>query len=105
MGRGVPRRVLRVPQLLGALRDHDVDFVVIGGVALAPHGYIRATKDLDIVPAPTSRNLSRLAAALRALEAEADLGDTGADEPPVRLSARALAEGGNWVLADPVRRT
>ncbi len=28
--------------------------VVIGGFALAPHGYVRATKDVDIVPRPNS---------------------------------------------------
>ena len=36
------------------LGEHRVDYVVVGGVAVQAHGYIRATQDLDIVPAPTS---------------------------------------------------
>jgi hypothetical protein len=55
--------------LLAALHDHDVRFVAIGGVAVGAHGFIRATEDLDNVPDPDPRNLSRLIDALTALEA------------------------------------
>jgi hypothetical protein len=55
--------------LVAALSRRDVDYVVVGGVAVGAHGYIRATRDLDIVPDPAPDNLSRLAAALRDLGA------------------------------------
>ena len=55
--------------LLGALVHHEVRFVVIGGVAVAAHGYVRATQDLDVVPDPSVENTRRLATALAALEA------------------------------------
>jgi hypothetical protein len=42
---------LRPLELLGELLRNDVDFVVIGGFSLAAHGVVRATKDVDIVPA------------------------------------------------------
>ena len=47
--------------LLVALTDANVEFVVIGGVAVGVHGFVRATKDLDIVPDPALENLTRLA--------------------------------------------
>ena len=52
--------------LLEALHDRDVEFVVIGGVAVGAHRFIRGTEDLDIVPDPD--NLRRLAQALADLE-------------------------------------
>src|SRR5437773_866032 len=51
---------LRAYQVLATLREHHVEFVVIGGIALAAHGYIRGTKDVDIVPEPSPENLQRL---------------------------------------------
>ncbi len=53
--------------LLAALHEHEVRFVVIGGVAVGAHGYIRATEDLDLVPDPDPANLKLLTAALEAL--------------------------------------
>lgn len=61
--------VLDLRALLQALGDHKVRFVVIGGVAVGAHGYVRSTADLDIVPDPSSENADRLARALAALEA------------------------------------
>jgi hypothetical protein len=55
--------------LADALHRHQVRYVVIGGLAVAAHGYVRATKDLDIVPDPDRDNLRRLANALIDLEA------------------------------------
>jgi len=44
--------MFQADELLLALRHASVRFVVIGGVAVGVHGYVRATKDLDIVPDP-----------------------------------------------------
>jgi hypothetical protein len=55
--------------LLETLNEQGVQFVVIGGVAVGAHGYIRATADLDLVPDPDPENLDRLIAALDSLEA------------------------------------
>lgn len=54
--------------LLEALNELDVRFVVIGGVAVGAHGYVRGTEDLDLVPDPDPGNLARLTEALRKLE-------------------------------------
>jgi hypothetical protein len=54
--------------LLAALHEHEVRFVVIGGVAVGAHGYLRSTEDLDLVPDPDPANLRLLTAALEALD-------------------------------------
>jgi hypothetical protein len=95
-----PRRLpLRAADLLDTLRAHGVEFVVIGGFALAPHGYVRATTDLDVVPDPEPANLGRLAAALRDLRATVDPADLGADELGLVPDEHGLAGGRNWCLA------
>jgi len=55
--------------LLGALIQADVEFVVIGGIALVLHGGLRTTEDLDIVPDPDPANLDRLCELFQAMEA------------------------------------
>lgn len=49
------------------LSDEQVEFVVIGGLAVISHGHVRATIDLDICYARTPENLERLVRALRDL--------------------------------------
>jgi predicted nucleotidyltransferase len=63
-------RSFRPQEILETLAEFGVDFVVVGGVAVQAHGYLRGTGDLDVVPRPTSLNLSRLAEALADLESE-----------------------------------
>jgi|ERR1700727_577774 hypothetical protein len=57
-------------ELLLALTRAQVEFVVIGGVAVAVHGFVRATQDLDIVPARDAENLQRLAQLLEEIDAQ-----------------------------------
>ena len=52
-------------EFLQCLNAHGVEFLVIGGHAVAFHGYPRATADLDVWIAVNPTNASRLAAALR----------------------------------------
>lgn len=54
--------------LLEALNEFTVRFVVIGGVAVGAHGYVRGTEDLDLVPDPDPENLARLTEALETLD-------------------------------------
>lgn len=90
---------LRALELLRTLREHKVEFIVIGGFSLAAHGYVRGTKDVDIVPAPQGENLEGLWSALVELEAEpVEVGDFHAEELPVEFGRDALGLGGNWAL-------
>src|SRR5919197_4554006 len=94
------QRPLRIWELLAALVDGGVDFVVIGGVAVGVHGFERATKDVDIVPAPGLPNLERLYFVLEALDAAyVDVDDFRPEELAYPLSVEGLAQGWNWALA------
>jgi hypothetical protein len=55
--------------LLEALAEHQVDFIVVGGVCAVLHGAPVATFDLDVVHARAPENLGRLLTALHALDA------------------------------------
>jgi predicted nucleotidyltransferase len=99
---------LRLEALLGRLARAEVDFVVVGGVAVAFQGYGRATKDLDITYATDRENLGRLAAVLVA--AHARLRGVAEDVPFVadertlartRLLTLDTDDGGLDLLAQP----
>ena len=51
--------------LLVCLSDAQVEFMVIGGYAVAHHGHVRATKDIDVFVRPTRENAAKV---MRALE-------------------------------------
>jgi predicted nucleotidyltransferase len=53
-------------EFLQCLNEHGVDYMVIGGHAVAYHGYPRATADLDVWVAVSEANASRLVMALTA---------------------------------------
>jgi hypothetical protein len=59
----------RPTALLGLLTHAEIDFVVIGGVAVVVQANPRFTRDLDICYATDSPNLERLGALLVSLEA------------------------------------
>jgi hypothetical protein len=61
--------------LLGALVEHGVNFVLVGGLAAQAHGASRATKDADICPEWSVENLERLARALSDLDARLKIGE------------------------------
>jgi hypothetical protein len=63
-------RLFQPQEILETLVGFGVEFVIVGGVAVQAHGYLRGTGDLDVIPRPSSLNLSRLGEALADLEAE-----------------------------------
>jgi hypothetical protein len=65
----VPERPLRAAAILEKLVRSRVEFVVVGGIAVQTHGYIRSTRDIDIVPSPSPPNAQRLSQVLSALSA------------------------------------
>jgi hypothetical protein len=71
-----PDRLFEADEILVGLADHGVDFVVIGGIAVQTHGYLRGTHDVDVVVRPTALNASRLSEALADLHAELRGGGT-----------------------------
>lgn len=51
-------------RLLILLKEHQVDFVIIGASAFPIHGYVRATLDMDLFIRPDRVNAERALAAL-----------------------------------------
>ena len=81
--------------IISALTDHDLEFVIIGAVALVLHGSARVTRDLDICYSREASQLQRLAKALKPLAprlrgAPADL--------PFTLDVATLRSGLNFTL-------
>jgi len=52
-------------QLLRLLKEHKVDFVIIGATAFPVHGYARATLDIDIFLRPVRTNAEKAWSALK----------------------------------------
>lgn len=63
-------------RVLKAFERVGLDYILIGAVAMAYHGVIRATEDVDVMIAPSPENVARLRAALR----EAFPGDPNIEE-------------------------
>lgn len=80
--------------LLEALQESRVRFVVIGGVAVGAHGYVRGTEDhLDLVPDPDPENLRRLTEALKKMDST--LPTVGERPFDPATDAGVLRRGGN----------
>jgi len=54
-------------ELLGCLNVFEVRYLVVGGHAVAYHGYLRAMKDLDLFIGASLENAGRVVTALRSL--------------------------------------
>jgi predicted nucleotidyltransferase len=77
-------RPLRAGEILRVLAARGVDFVVVGGIAVQTHGYIRATRDLDVISRTSPANVRRMSTALAELEAT----ELGKRAPVVRYGTR-----------------
>ena len=64
--------------LLRLLKEHKVDFVIIGATAFPVHGYARATLDIDIFIRPEKTNTERARNALK--EFGYDISDIGIND-------------------------
>ena len=81
--------------LLRILREHGVDFVVVGGFAGNILGSPLITTDLDVCYARDSANLERIAAALREVHANLRGAPSGL---PFRLDVKTLANQINFTF-------
>jgi predicted nucleotidyltransferase len=85
---------LRLRQLLERLAESEIRFVLVGGLAVNAWGYVRATRDIDLVPDPSQENLERLDLLLKELggkvEVDGRLLDSNAISPFLRTGDRTL---------------
>jgi DNA/RNA-binding domain of Phe-tRNA-synthetase-like protein len=89
--------------LLVTFNAHGVEFLVVGGYALAAHGHVRATKDLDVWVRPEPPNARKALQALAVFGAplhdltEEDLSSPGLifqiGVPPIRIDVITAIDG------------
>ena len=89
--------------LLSTFNANGVEYLVVGAHALAAHGHVRATKDLDVWVRPSAENAPRVLRALKDFGAplfelsEADLLQPGLifqiGVPPVRIDVITAIDG------------
>jgi hypothetical protein len=95
--------------LLAEFNVHDVEFLVVGAHALAAHGHVRATEDLDVWVRPDSENAKKVLAALQAFGAplhdltEKDLSSPGIvfqiGVAPLRIDVLTAIDGVDFAEA------
>lgn len=99
--------------LLSTFNAHGVEYLVVGAHALAAHGHVRATKDLDVWVKPTAANAALVLRALAAFGAPLhDLSVTDLSSPglifqigvaPVRIDIITAIDGVEFSDAWPSR--
>lgn len=80
---------LRLRELLERLLEAKVEFVLVGGLAVNAWGYLRATRDVDIVPDPDTRNLERLSGLLEELGGRVEVEGAPLASSAIRTFLRA----------------
>jgi len=91
----LPAKAPELPELLGPLVRHGVDFVLIGGMAGIARGSTYPSYDLDVAYARDSANVARLVAALE----EIGVRLRGApDDLPFQLESRTIEDGANFTF-------
>jgi hypothetical protein len=100
-------------ELLLAFNAHNVEYLIVGAHALAAHGHVRATKDLDLWVRPETLNAQRVIKALLAFGAplnDLTAADLSKKEtifqiglPPVRIDIITNIDGVEFEEAWPDR--
>jgi hypothetical protein len=67
-------------RILAAFDSHKVDYILVGGMAMAAQGLVRATRDIDVVVSAEANNVDRLKTALRELFNDPAIESIRADE-------------------------
>jgi hypothetical protein len=97
-------------ELLELFNSHNVEYLIVGGYALAFHGAPRFTGDIDLFVKPDAKNARRILAAL----AEFGMGSLDLSEtdftssdniiqlgvPPVRVDIMTSLTGVGWEKAE-----
>ncbi len=87
----------RPDEILEVLERHKVLYVVIGGLAAELRGSPYVTRDVDVTPARTRKNFTKLAAALKELDAKLRIPDM--EEPlAIALDERMFGQGTTWTF-------
>lgn len=67
-------------RILAAFDQRLVDYVLIGGMAMAAQGLVRATRDIDVVVSAEAKNIDRLKTALKDVFDDPEIDSIRAEE-------------------------
>lgn len=79
---------LRLRQLLERLVEAEISFVLVGGLAMNAWGYLRATRDIDVVPGPDAENLAKLDGVLKDIGGKVEVDDGLLDSNAISIFLR-----------------
>jgi len=79
---------LRLRELLSRLDAAEIRFVLVGGLAVNAWGYIRATRDIDLVPDPDAENLAKLNELLVSVGGKVDVSGRLLDSAAIKTFLR-----------------
>jgi predicted nucleotidyltransferase len=79
---------LKLRLLLEQLIEAEVGFILVGGLAVNAWGYLRGTRDVDVVPDPSPENLEKLDALLTRLNGKVDVDGELLDASAIRTFLR-----------------
>jgi hypothetical protein len=91
-------KLAAIEAVAGALNAHQVRFLVVGGLAVAAHGYIRFTADLDVVIQLDAANVREAFAALAEVGYRPTVPVTGEQFGNESVRSGWIAEKGMVVL-------
>ncbi len=87
--------MIDLEKALNALRDAEVEFILIGGTAMVAHGSAQGTQDLDILYERSPENIRRLVKALAPCRPRLRGAPFGV---PFRFDEETIARGLNFTL-------
>src|SRR5881397_3239421 len=95
MARQTAEQMTNFRAILDLLLEHNVEFIVVGGVAAMFHGSARSTFDLDVVYARNRPNIQRIVDALAPHQPYLRGAPPGL---PFRWDAQTVRNGLNFTL-------
>jgi hypothetical protein len=66
--------------VIRAFEREQVEYVLVGGVAVNVHGIVRTTEDIDFIVKPTADNVVRIRSALKSIWADPQIDEISADD-------------------------
>ena len=86
-------------RILATFDRHGVDYVLVGAMAMAAQGLVRATRDIDVVVSVEAKNIDRLKTALRELFDDPEIDSIRADELAGDYPAiQYVSPGGDFLI-------
>jgi len=76
----VPSAFDRLAEIIRALNDEHVEYVLFGGQAINLHGLPRFTEDIDLFVRPSGENVDRLRKALRRIWNDGSIDEIRAED-------------------------